>query len=270
MNPKKRKLNFFTQDLTKIKRNTYFCIFVKINFATFENKTDVDAKYSVRRLSMKKVIIFFVFIFCAGFVSGQDQIGIKAGVNSSYMYFYPTQPQQSVLGAQTGLVYIHCPEPNFGIQLELNYSQRGWKKLYMDTAYSSRYTNFLELGAYSHLAFGSGRLKIIFTAGLYGAAVVGARVEEMHYGTIVKSVYAYKDSADRRYEGGVGGGVGFSVDIGRGTILLEGRFTQGLTNTHAQNNNQTLLPDLSIYEVMSVSLTYFYNFGSFEKKEKTK
>ena len=87
-------------------------------------------------------------------------IGVNGGVNISSVSFMPRIREGKQIGPSFGLTARYISEKYFsmicGIQMELNYSQRGWKEVYEDETGDTyhRAMNYLELPILAHLAFG--------------------------------------------------------------------------------------------------------------------
>ena len=87
-------------------------------------------------------------------------IGVNGGVNISSVSFMPRIREGKQIGPSFGLTARYISEKYFsmicGIQMELNYSQRGWKEVYEDETGDTyhRTMNYLELPILAHLAFG--------------------------------------------------------------------------------------------------------------------
>jgi len=89
-------------------------------------------------------------------------IGVNAGVNFNSLSLTPQRNQGAMLmGYGGGLTARYISEKYFamicGLQIELNYTQRGWKenvhKDHPDEVYH-RVMNYLEIPFLAHLAFG--------------------------------------------------------------------------------------------------------------------
>lgn len=85
---------------------------------------------------------------------------MNGGVNISSVSFMPRIREGKQIGPSFGLTARYISEKYFsmicGIQMELNYSQRGWKEVYEDETGDTyhRAMNYLELPILAHLAFG--------------------------------------------------------------------------------------------------------------------
>lgn len=86
-------------------------------------------------------------------------VGVNGGMNFSNVSFTPKIKQKTTNGMTGGLTVRYISEKYFamicGLQMELNYSQRGWTELIEEnTDTYSREMNYLEIPFLAHLAFG--------------------------------------------------------------------------------------------------------------------
>jgi hypothetical protein len=87
-------------------------------------------------------------------------IGVNGGVNMASVSFSPQIKQNTLNGMVGGLTIRYMSEKYFkmmcGLQLEVNYSQRGWNENIEDGSGNtySRTMNYLEVPFMAHLAFG--------------------------------------------------------------------------------------------------------------------
>lgn len=89
-------------------------------------------------------------------------VGVNGGMNFSNVSFTPKIKQKTTNGMTGGLTVRYISEKYFamicGLQMELNYSQRGWTELIEEnTDTYSREMNYLEIPFLAHLAFGKER-----------------------------------------------------------------------------------------------------------------
>ena len=95
-----------------------------------------------------------------GEVRNNLAIGINGGLNMSQVEFSPSIKQTNKNGMVLGVTARYMSEKYFnmlcGIQVELNYSQRGWNEKIEDGSENtySRTMNYLEVPFLAHLAFG--------------------------------------------------------------------------------------------------------------------
>ena len=99
-----------------------------------------------------------------GEVRNNLSVGINGGLNMSKVDFSPSIKQKSKNGMSMGITARYISEKYFnmlcGIQMELNYSQRGWNENIEDGTENTynRTMNYKEVPLLAHLAFGKDAL----------------------------------------------------------------------------------------------------------------
>ncbi|PIF02651.1 MAG: hypothetical protein CR965_00365 [Paludibacter sp.] len=88
-------------------------------------------------------------------------LGTTFGSNISLVNFKPYVEQKPQLGYVGGLTFRYVNENHFGLQIEANYSQKGWKQ--KDDKYV-RQVNYLEIPFLSHFYLGN-QNRLIFNIG---------------------------------------------------------------------------------------------------------
>ncbi len=79
-------------------------------------------------------------------------LGVRTGINTSYVFFQPSVSQSIFPGSNFGLSFIHFQEKNLGIELDIQYSRVGWKEQ-SDDGYNIHRINTLQLPFLSHFTF---------------------------------------------------------------------------------------------------------------------
>ena len=199
---------------------------------------------------------------------GQISVGGKGGVSLSRVNFNPGVEQIMLPGMTAGVMFRYIEEKHFGLIVELNMTQRGWKENLeeSDYKYSHRFT-YLELPIMTHIFFGNQRIKGFFN--------LGPEINVM-LGNGIKSNFAYQDAADMKYfindtrhieqmtmkvknklDYGICAGAGMEVNLNaKHSLLLEGRFYYGLTDVFP--NHKTDIFSSSNSMTVTVTLGYFY------------
>ncbi|MDR1682380.1 MAG: PorT family protein, partial [Candidatus Symbiothrix sp.] len=110
---------------------------------------------------MKRPITIFLACLFAVTLAAQNssfqsewRFGANGGVNLSKIGFTPQVPQALLLQPTGGLTARYISESNFGMQVELNYSLRGWLQT-TDTVVNfykySRSLAYLEMPILTHI-----------------------------------------------------------------------------------------------------------------------
>lgn len=199
---------------------------------------------------------------------GVITVGGKGGITLSRTQFNPSVPQGLLQGVAVGCNFRYIEENHFGLIMELNLEQRGWKELYESTSfqYQHRFT-YLQLPLLTHIFFGNSRLKGFFNAG----PEVGYMIANS-----ISSNFDYPNFADldgfpttnrhneqlnlpikNKFDYGISAGLGMELGVGaRHSLTFEGRFYYGLHDVFSNHKTDTF----SGSSAMSVMITLGYNY----------
>ena len=184
---------------------------------------------------MKRFVV--VILICLGTLAAKAQpvlsspeyyLGAQGGVLASMVMFNPTVYQSALKpfwGANAGLVFRYAGHKYCGLQLELNYMQRGWNEpeTTTTTAYSRR-LDYIELPFMSHIYFG----KIV-----RGYINLGPQIGYLIYDNmpaVEEGDLAYQRITPiaNRFDWGVTAGIGMYARTIAGVWQLEARFNYSL------------------------------------------
>lgn len=199
-------------------------------------------------------------------------IGFNAGMNMSKVDFSPRIKQTNQQGAAFGITARYMCEKYFkmmcGIQVELNYSQRGWNELIEDGSMNTynRVMNYVEVPLLAHLAFGKDSrtrgVKFFLNLGPQFAYFISDK-ENMggeEWNTSMRPngvIYQYGKEVENKLDYGIvaGGGVELSTDIGH--FLVEGRYYYGLGDFYHNTKKDEF--GRSGHSYIGIRLTYLYD-----------
>lgn len=194
-------------------------------------------------------------------------IGANAGVNLSSIGFNSSKfsvRQTKLPGGVGGVSVRFISEKNFGIQAELNYSQRGWKEHDPDNP-DKKYTralDYLELPIMTHLYFDTGKYtRLVFNFGPQLGYLLGERVLDSNIVFDEDTPPYYSQDAQRKFDWGICFGGGFELRTGIGSFVLDGRYYYGLSDIF--NNSRSDDFASSSNQVIGIKLTYFYTIKKF-------
>ena len=216
--------------------------------------------------------IFLFFCLCVNAQLGDRRhnwaIGVNGGMNYNNVTFQPKIKQKGMLGMTGGITGRYISEKYFamicGLQLEINFSQRGWKeKIEDNTDTYSRTMNYVEIPFLAHLAFGKEKRGLQFFLNLgpqfnYLLSEKEKYSEHWDPSTRPKGVnQQYGMMADKKFDYGIIGGLGIELKSGIGNFLLEGRYYFGLADFY--NNSKKDIFSRSAHTTISAKLTYLFD-----------
>ncbi len=150
-------------------------------------------------------------------------VGVHGGVMASLVTFSPNIEQDllKTLGANGGFVFRYAGHKVCGLQVELNYMQRGWYE--KSTGYH-RIIDYIELPFLTHLSFGRS-----FRGFVNLGPQIGYAIREEHKNMPSNldglSPTAQYLSIDNRFDWGIAGGLGMLYRSKKaGVYQLEARF----------------------------------------------
>lgn len=215
---------------------------------------------------MKKIVyIICIIIVSAPFINAQSNdfvpysiFGIKQGINYSFVNFSPNIDVGMTLGYKGGLVYKYQNERMVGLQIELNYTQKGWTED-LDTINNSysRKLNYIELPFITHIVLGKNALKYYANLG----TAVGYLISEKESLTINDELYRreyYEKEIEKKIEFAGLGELGILLNTKIGDFQAGIRYQLSLTDLFEYNSNSESSYSQSQNNVFSFSITYFF------------
>ncbi len=245
---------------------------------------------------MKKRVIFVLMSLLLGFpifsqeVTSLDSIvtpprkpftpewafGVNGGVTLSKIAFNPTVRQESLMQYVGGLTARYISEKNVGLQVELNYSMRGWDQK-IDTLSnpnsstdpsindtirftSSRSLAYLEMPILTHIYFNMGsRMRIVFLMGPQISYYLSEKTLETEPISVLPQLSASDvphQKIQKSFDYGLLGGMGVELRTGIGSFVVDGRYYFGLSDIF--NSSKVDYFQASSNQVMNIKLTYLF------------
>ena len=165
--------------------------------------------------------------------------------------------QYFIPGYSGGIVFLYFSEPNKGLQMEINYSQKGWTE-YLDSANSyNRKLDYIEFPFLSHFDIGLRKLKLSVTIGPTISYQILSR-EEINITDENLFKQYYTTAADNKLEVGLSIGLGVNRMTKLGIIQLECRLNQGLNNIFSREVNKDI--STSQNQVIGVNASYLFGW----------
>lgn len=203
---------------------------------------------------MKRVLIIAAFILLFQGIKAQNEfipktyLGIVQGVNFSRVDFETTGIEQELLpGYSGGLIFRYVSEPVAGIQIELNYTEKGWSATFDTSAYFKGRLNYIEMPFLTHITLGKNKTFFTINFGPYGSYQISNNI---------KSNVDYPGETDNKFEFGYCATIGIGFRFPAGTFQIEGRYLNSLTNFLEKATNPQF--GASRNQVINISLTYLF------------
>ena len=200
-------------------------------------------------------------------------IGGNAGVNLAKVSFSPNIKQQTKMGMVGGMTLRYMTEKYFkmlcGVQMEINYSMRGWKELIEDGSENQyeRNMNYIEIPLLTHLAFGKdSRTKgaqfflnlgpqIGFLLNESEKGIDDPNWDPSHRPGHIKEQYG--KMVDKKFDYGIVAGAGVEINTKIGHFLLEGRYYMGLGDFY--DNSKRDFFGRSAHTIIGIKTTYLFD-----------
>lgn len=202
-------------------------------------------------------------------------VGVNGGMTFSKVGFQPTIKQDLLMQGTGGITVRYISEKSFGLQVEINYSLKGWKESMdsvkttlpnsanntVDTVtYYTKYTRslaYIEIPVMTHAYFSLGKsVRGFILAGPQLGYEINEKVVEAQLysdGSVDHSSYHYK-KIQNKFDWGIVGGFGLELRTGIGNFTLDGRYYFGLSDIFGNTKADTF--QASPYQVLSAKLTY--------------
>lgn len=232
----------------------------------------------------KAFVIISLLIGSWTFGQSRTFVGFKAGGGASTAYM-----QSSLVpvffdvgwlpGANFGFQITHFPEKfksrvNAGIQLSVNYSQKGWIQSFPDIVEPDHKTriNFIEI-PFEAVGYFGNKTKYYVSAGIFVEYAINDDVDPIPESATVDDTYPalyrvgqshfyrYQVGKDQRLNYGPRGGAGLFKETKSGVFRIEGFFTFSIRSTLDFEPIESGVPDLSLSYGAGVSVGYMFSFG---------
>jgi hypothetical protein len=209
-----------------------------------------------------KYIILFILALLPVVLFGQEtfkqelSIGINGGIVKSSVSFVPDINQLGNWKLNTGITGRYISEKHFGLQIELNYSQRGWKEDRREGGHYTRNMDYIELPLLTHLYFGK-KLRFIINLGpKFGFLLSDKQITDVQ---ILPDLAPYVEPKNK-FDYGICAGGGFEFRTKHINYTIEGRYNFGLSdifsNSRKDIENMMLR---SAHRNISINLTLLYS-----------
>jgi len=215
-------------------------------------------------IPMKKTLLLAAFLIMAKLtVEAQIAIGLQGGATLSKMDFtnnlnYKYTPIGQVQGFSGGFVFQFLGDKHAGVQIETNFTQRGW--IVNDTTAgnnldTANYMNYFEMPMLSHINIGGGKIRGLFNLGPYLGYALSRKVtvRDGDTGEEQSWEYTFDSDKDGRVDFGLILGAGFEYRLSFGKFAAEARYIFGFGDIDKQKVSQS---EVSQFRVANVLLRW--------------
>ncbi len=216
---------------------------------------------------MKKLIILLILVWTVclpGYAQQKNfqrelALGVTGGATFSSVNFIPKVYQGMLQGYTGGLVMRWVTESHLGLQLELNYTQQGWKEEFPDFESQgyvyNRTGNYIEMPFLTHIYFGGNRVRFYLNAGPKIGYMLSESTESNLHGETPNRINEQHGMPIKNvFDWGLCGGPGIELRTGIGSFVLEGRFYYALGDLFGNLKSDVFAK--SSEQVLSVKLGY--------------
>lgn len=199
--------------------------------------------------------------------SANIAVGGRGGVTFSKLNFNPTVPQSMKMGAMMGGIFRYIEEKHFGLQVELNVEQRGWKEKFEGYDFQfQRQLTYLQLPMLTHIYFGNWPYRVFFNAGPEVGYMIASKTtsnfDYSHLSNIEN--FPNKRNTDQfnlpvknRFDYGISLGAGVEWQMNhKHSLQAEARFYYGLNDVFSNHKADTFSGSNSMS--VTVSLGYLF------------
>lgn len=196
-------------------------------------------------------------------------VGVKGGVTLSNMQFSPSVEQSMVMGKIFGLSARYTEENNFGVIVEFNIQQRGWKELFEDNPefHYSRTLTYIQMPMLTHIYFGGRKFKGFVNLGPSIGYMIGSNIDSNFdyqnpaevpgFPITYRTTEQMKLAISNKFDYGITAGAGMEFFINRKNSLnLEARYYFGIGNIFPDRKKDYF----SASRGTSFEITLGYNF----------
>lgn len=222
----------------------------------------------------KGIKIFFFALACTYTLVAHAQysyskpelaIGTNQGVAMlTTVGFNPTVEQDFMLGYTGGISARYIMQKYFGVQAELNYTQRGWKETSTTGEVFKRRLDYLELPFIAHIYFGKEKVRFFINLGPKIRYLINENSTSASSGGGLQQSLEIENKFDYSIFGGVG--LEFRTPKA-GYYLIEVRYDYGLGDLFPNRKGDTF--SSSNNQAITLGVTFFYNVLKNKKYRET-
>lgn len=220
---------------------------------------------------MKKAIVILLLTVAAFPAYAQKDftpelsVGIKGGVSYSRFNFEPAKDQEFLQGYTGGIIIKHVAQRRVGVQMEVNYVQKGWTERLRPGVSYSRSLDYVEAPLLTHVTIGNRNTRFIVNLGPYAAYLISGgtasgKPEVVEGEEEPDTGYQFR-SVDNSFEYGLAVGLGMVQKTSFGSFQLEARGQHSLHDIFSRASDALS----SKNQNASLTLSYLIDFDLKEK-----
>lgn len=188
-----------------------------------------------------------------------SNFGIRQGINYTTVSFSPGVSQSITLGYSGGLVYKYQNQKRVGLQVELNYTQKGWTENFDTVSNSySRKMDYIELPFMTHIVLGKNNLKFYVNLGTTFGYLLSEKEELIINNEDYRKEF-YEKKIEKKFDYSGLGELGLVFNTKLGEFQTGFRFQWTLTDLFKTTSETTFNQSQNI--IMGVSINYFFYSG---------
>jgi hypothetical protein len=196
-------------------------------------------------------------------------VGLKGGptlpsvISSNNTLLRTNFGSDPILRYTGGLAVQYLTEKNFGLQVEFNYTQRGWEERPgTDQQANPRFyrvdLDYAEVPILAHGYFGKRNLRIFLNMGVYLAYLLSSQAERVAITDDSEITIFYEERFQNKVDFGVRGGGGVEIVTKVGMFQAEGSYSFGLNSI--MDKNVTEVPHIIQNTTPAITLGYYVQF----------
>ena len=235
---------------------------------------------------MKKIVFLLLSILGHNEINGQSKsfAGVRLGSQYSSAYIehsiFPINLKTGFIRNQHAGVfyrYYNFKRKNgnapvdFGLQLGVNYIQRGWKQIFEDGSGIKPYQatlSYLEVPVEGLVYHGKKNTKLYLTIGVYYERLLYVKLDNSPEESLLEKVsdefHTYEPERDRSNGYGIRSSLGLQNKFPFGTLHIEAFTSVSFSGFIDYGNRTTRLPDQSNLFGIGLSIGYSIGWGKLD------
>jgi len=205
-------------------------------------------------------------------------LGFRAGGTLSFIiepnsrlndnFIDPAPRLEAVQGFTAGVSAQYYAKSNFGLQVGVNYAEKGWQQEYIaevggelrqtDSIFFRQQLNYIDIPIMAHGYIGRRNFRIYLEAGIFVSYLFSHSSEQNLRADDLIS-YQFVDGRDERLGIGIVGGGGFEIVTAVGIFQLGGRYN--LTYSSVIDKNIHPVPNPLLMNSIKITLGYYIPFS---------